>query len=893
MFATGLRPRAAQPGSAIEALDRFTGNGRVVLTASAADQPAMESARRGHGLMTFRLIEALRGAPEVRHGDQVDLYQAIGYVTRHVEADAAQMGHQQTPTMRGRLDGAPLWPALTPGPLYAERFPERVRRPATADLESLGAFGISPAIRASWAGSIATLNGLQLAAINEYGVLDGENLVVTAPTSSGKTMIGELAALQKTHTRQRAIFLLPMKALVNDKFDQFTRMYGPVGIHTIRATGEHSDQIPELLRGQFDVALLTYEEFTVLALGNPHLLDLAATVVVDEAQMLADSSRGSNLEFLLTLLNSRRGHTGYPQVITLSAVVGDIGGLDRWLGGRHLHWEHRPVPLLEGVIDDAGSYRFRDGASTEHVTPGFIQPLHVQGSRRLLIPLVRRLLGEGKKIVVFRESRRQSVACSVYLSQSLGLPSYAPVTALNLDEPSASSVTLRQVLQGGVAFHNSDLSRDERRIIEEAFRDPGSGLRVIVATPTLAMGVNTPAAAVAIVGLTHPGPVPTPYSVAEYKNMAGRAGRLGFTDRGESYLIPSSGLDPSRGWDQYVNGQLETLQSQLVADGDPRTIMLRVLASYPAAATGVVTEDDVISFLDASLAAFQAREGGRSQWDKDRLRASFHQLSAASLIVGEDGGFHLTELGRFTGESGVHVDSIIRLVHGLRGSAGQLNSVGLVAAAQLTNELNDVYLPVNTSAKNTEMPRWPRLLADQGVPKSLLQAMQATSQDLKQATARAKRAAAAVMWISAVPMEQIETHLNQHLYNRSGLAGTVRNIADRTRDLLPAVAAVARSLNPEQPVDQLAERTMLRLEFGLPADLVELAESVTTQLSRQQWLQLRVAGLSTPAQVQEAVPARLSEVLGSDRAAATLQIELRNLIAPDGIPPLDLAEPTE
>jgi helicase len=864
-----------------------------VLTASAEDQPAMESARHGHGLMTFRLIEALQGAAEVRQGDRVDLYQAIRYITRQVEADAAQMGHRQTPTLRGRLDGAPLWPVLTPCALYAERFPDHVRQPATADLDSLEAFGIPASIRTSWAGSVAALNGLQLAAINEYGVLDGENVVVTAPTSSGKTMIGELAALQKTQNRQRAIFLLPMRALVNDKYEQFTRLYQAAGIRVIRATGEHSDQVPELLRGQFDIGLLTYEKFTALALGSPHVLDLAATVVVDEAQMLADRSRGSNLEFMLTLLNQRRGSTGNPQIITLSAVVGDIRGLDRWLGGRHLRWEQRPVPLVEGVIDDAGGYRFRDEQGAEHVTPAFIRPLYASGSRRLLIPLVRRLLSEDKKVLVFRESRPESVACAVYLSRELGLAPFSHTADLDLSENSVSSRTLREVLRGGVAFHNSDLSRDERRVIEEGFRDPGSALRVIVATPTLAMGVNTPAAAVAIVGLTHPGTVPTAYSVAEYKNMVGRAGRLGFTDRGESYLIPSVGLDAARAWHQYVNGQLESLDSQLVPDGDPRTLMLRVLASHPADATGAITEDDVIGFLDASLAAFQARQGGRPQWDRDQLRASFHQLAAAGLITAEGEGFRLTELGRFTGEAGVHVDSIIRLVRGLRAAAGQLNSVGLVAAAQLTNELNEIYLPVNARAKNTEVPRWPRLLASQGVPADLLHEMQATSVDGKQATARAKRAAAAAMWIAGLPMEQIEAQLNQHLRNRRGLAGTVRSIADRTRDLMPAVAAVVRALHPGQPVDELPERTMLRLELGLPAELVDLASAVTFPLTRPQWLKLHAAGLLTVTAVQDAQPARLAQLLGAETTAAALQDQLRGLPGHTADPFLELPPPAE
>lgn len=191
-----------------------------------------------------------------------------------------------------------------------------------------------------------------------------------------------------------------MRARVNDKYEQFTRLYQTAEIRVIRATGEHSDQVPELLRGQFGIGLLTYEKLTALALGSPHVLDLAATVVMDEAQMLADRSRGSNLEFMLTLLNQRRGSTSNPQIIALSAVVGDIRDLDRWLGGRHLSWKQRPVPLVEGVIDDIGAYHFRDDHRVEHVTPAFIRPLCASGHRRLLIPLVRRLLSEDKKPVI-------------------------------------------------------------------------------------------------------------------------------------------------------------------------------------------------------------------------------------------------------------------------------------------------------------------------------------------------------------------------------------------------------------------------------------------------------------------------------------------------------------
>lgn len=113
---------------------------------------------------------------------------------------------------------------------------------------------------------------------------------------------------------------------------------------------------------------------------------------------------------------------------------------------------------------------------------------------------------------------------------------------------------LRQALAGGVGFHNADLSPDERIALETRFRDPSSDLKVIVATTTLAMGINTPAEAVVIAGLTHPGPRPSPYSVAEYKNMAGRAGRVGFADEGQSYIVATGDPSPTQAWLRYAGG---------------------------------------------------------------------------------------------------------------------------------------------------------------------------------------------------------------------------------------------------------------------------------------------------------------------------------------------------
>jgi helicase len=867
VLSNGIRTRASLVDPMTKAFSRFIGTHRVALTASAANEEALESGHHGHGLLTYRLLEALRGTPETTEGSVLNLLKVIDYVTRRVQGDAAQMGRTQTPTLRGQLDGAPVWPIFTPGPLSIALNPGIGRSPATPDPNSLAAFGISPHLLAPIASSIQTLNALQLAAINEHHVLDNESLVVTAPTSSGKTMIGELAALRRITDRQRAIFLLPMRALVNDKYDAFRRTHKDITV--IRATGEHNDNIAEFLRGQFDIALLTYEKYAALALGNAHVLDLAATVIIDEAQTLTDRARGSNLEFIVTLLNNRRGRAGSPQLITLSAVVGDLRGLPEWLSARHLHTDVRPVPLVEGVLDHNGTLRTIDADGLESITQRFLQPLYASGSRATVIPLVQRLVAENKKVIVFRQTKGEAVACAVYLSQALGLPPCATtLSQIQGSDSSTSTRTLHTTLQRGVAFHTSDLNRDERVAVEHEFRDPTSSLQVVVATPTLAMGVNTPASAVVIVGLTHPGAVPTPYSVAEYKNMVGRAGRLGLAAHGESYLIPEGSLEPYRAWAYYVTGRLENLDSQLIADGDPRSLMLRVLATYPADHAGTITDDDILGFLDSSFAAFQARAGGNPQWTPERLQQGLAQLVAASLVHQDNTGYRLTPLGRFAGESGVHVESILRLVHALRGTPS-LNSAGLLAATQLTVELDEVYIPINAKAKNTEVPRWPRVLQQQQVPYPLIAYLQHAS--TSQAVSRCKRAASAAMWIAGLPTEKIELELTQHLRQSGGVAGAIRSIAERTRDLLPAVAAVMTYLHPEVDLGNLVERTQLRLELGVPAEIVEVIQQTGTSLSRSQWVSLAQASRTTLESIVATTSKELQSILGDADNAERLQ----------------------
>lgn len=851
---TDAQPKDLLSTSSI--LDSLSGDGRLIFTASKADEPAWENNRLGHGLLTYYLLEGLQGVQEVIQEGKISIYRLLDHVTRRVLDKSGKMGKAQHPTMRGKIDGELKWPVFQPGPLYQKAFPNQKNIFITKDIHSLSGYGFPSALLAAWAQSIPSLNNLQVDAINEYGLLKGEHLLVSAPTSSGKTMVGELAALKGILERKRAVFLLPLKALVNDKHQQFTRIYGEYGIRVIRATGEITDDIPALMRGQYDLCLFTYEKFSALVLGSPFLLDQIGTIVIDEVQMIADETRGVNLEFLLTLLRVRRQQGIEPQLIALSAVMGSSNGLERWLGGRILRREERPVPLNEGILKADGSFRYIDSTGNVNEERSYIQRIwNKNSSQDWVIPLVQRLVSEGKQVIVFRETRPETRGCALYLARELGLsPAQEAIDALPLGDPSGASHALREALSGGVAFHNSNLDREERLIIEEHFRAQNSTLRVLVATTTLAMGVNTPAEAVVIVGLEHPGP--RPYSIAEYKNLAGRAGRLGYSTKGLSFLLALGANEENFFWTRYVLGKPEEIQSKFfVNTNDLRSIIIRALSAYRKAGGKGLSADEISEFLLGSFGAFQKNiESEKWNIDQASVIKSLVDLEKHQLVENDETNcYRLTRLGRLAGENGVEVESVVRVVSAMKGmNVTEINDQTLIAIVQLTCEMDNLYFPLNKKSKYKEPQTWSEELRRQGVALSVLNSLSRFTDEEHQTTLRAKKAVACLLWMSPLSLVEIERILTQFGGSLDGAAGDIRSVQTRSCDLLQIVIRIADILHPDLDLSKRAPRLLARLETGAGSEVADLAAVLGSNLARSDYQHLLNAGLCTIKAVENA-----------------------------------------
>jgi replicative superfamily II helicase len=718
---------------------------------------------------------------------------------------------------------------------------------------------------------VPKLNQLQQDAINNGGLFDRQNLLVMAPTSSGKTMVGELAALRATQHGGRSVFLLPTKALVNEQFERFQHTYGPAGVRIVRATGDHHDDVPSILRGQFDLAIFTYEKFSGLALAQTHLLRMVSVIVVDEVQTIVDKSRGRELELLLTLIKSRRDEGLEPQLVALSAVLGNINGLDSWLDAKVLQSHTRPVPLDEGVLDLTGQYRYRDPADAEHVEQLIPRPYGDPRAKTLLIPLAQRLVSQGQQIIVIRGTRGDARGAAHYLAQSLGLPPANEVlAALPQGDLTQSAVELAQCLRGGVAFHISDLGPEERRIIEEEFRRPNASIRVIVATTTLAQGVNTPAETVVLPELSRQvgGGRVEWYSVADYKNIIGRAGRLGLTERGRAIVLSTSLASTSRVWNDYVKGSPEDIESTLL---DPRvdlhTVVLRVTTiAAERSDDGSAALEDLVAILANSFAAHQARlQRSSDAFERGRVSEAISELQRVGFLeVLEGDRTRLSMLGGIVAQSALSVQSAIRLTTVLRGlQPAQLNRETLITAAQLTEEVDATRLVVNKRGVKKELQTFISGLRSRQAATAAVDALGQYGATREVCAARAKKAVACLLWVGGVPLRDTEQHVMQHYFDRNA-SGPIGQVVSRTHDVIGPVLEIAGALHPTADLLELVEFLPVQLELGLPASVAPLALA-GANLRREDYLRLHHSGLTTPDAIARADDDALPNAIGNNR----------------------------
>ncbi|WOQ69167.1 DEAD/DEAH box helicase [Microbacterium limosum] len=461
------------------------------------------------------------------------------------------------------------------------------------------------------------LNPLQSRAVPLVLSTDGHVMIVS-PTSSGKSLIGEIAALRSIVDEGRpAVWLLPARALAAE-VAEIARRWSALGITTIELTGETNMSSEAVSRAQLWVA--TTEKFEALyrRASLREAIGRIGCLVVDEVHLVGDPGRGATLESLIARLRAADGGT---RIVALSATVTNAGELAEWLGADLLTSAWRPTALTTRLVpyDPPAKGRRED---------------HEVAKDDVVVPLLRRIMGGGPGAASPAAGDEPSASSAVVFcgSKAAVLRTAALVAGVPFRgiDP---SVVVEACFRRGVGVHFRD-APGARRALDD-FRS--RRLRVLVATSGLSTGVNTPAKFVVIrdleLGMT-------PLEVSQAQQMFGRAGRAGYEDEGFGFLLVPRGDEAA--WAAKLSDGY-TARSRL-ATGVGDAVLAEMLIG------SVIDRASVRAWFEQTLAFAQNRSGVD-------LDAVVDALIARGFASEVDGRLAPTEIGVLTSRLMIDVAS--------------------------------------------------------------------------------------------------------------------------------------------------------------------------------------------------------------------------------------------
>ena len=459
-------------------------------------------------------------------------------------------------------------------------------------------------------------------------ILRGDNTLVAIPTASGKSLLaymGMVKRLSEGHAGSKAIYIVPLKALAMEKYEDLSAVAEAMGYSVGLGIGDATAEAKNI--DDCNILVCTSEKLDSLLRHRAELVSDVCCVVADEFHLMNDGTRGPTLEINLTRLRHIKPDA---QIIALSATVGNSPDLAEWLNANLIQSDWRPVALEYATFHDF------------HVEPRKIQSPGDESEHDQLSPprdleglkshpvwsVVDDGLTQEAQVLMFVGTRRsaQSEAKNLAKRVRKRLEKEDPerlvalkALAERLTGRSQSNLAeqLAACLASGVGFHHAGLTNGQRKDVEQAFKD---GLLVaLTATPTLAAGVNLPARRVLVRDLKRwDDGMSRPLPVMEVRQMLGRAGRPKYDTKGEAWVY-CKGTD---GWevadavsDRYFFGPIEDISSKLASEPALRMHVLASIATGGLVHKGSIEHFFSSTFLGASMPLSQLRERLNSMLD--------------------------------------------------------------------------------------------------------------------------------------------------------------------------------------------------------------------------------------------------------------------------------------
>ncbi|CAI5445199.1 unnamed protein product [Caenorhabditis angaria] len=364
------------------------------------------------------------------------------------------------------------------------------------------------------------------------------NLVFSAPTSAGKSLVAELIAWRVAKSGKKVLFVLPYISVAREKLHILQKSWRRDDISVAGFIGPHASNPNEWIG-----AVCTIEKAAGLvnrALSE-EWFDEIGMIVVDELHMIFDGSRGTHIDHMLTKIlfwNSQNPETPV-RIIGMSATIPQINNIGKWLNAKIHVAKFRPVELVENVIIgqkmrkiNTSLGKFEDVILRDFC--GSKEDAIVELSRESYHKSIQTLIMCSSKIEVENVAKQiagkfselKKISSEVIKNRMEGLL----FVRQGLERNGCKDRILIGVLGLTIGFHHAGLTLEERECIEQGFRD--GHILILVATSTLASGVNLPAERVIIKSQTRG---PSPLNSMTYKQMIGRAGRMGHAKKGRIF----------------------------------------------------------------------------------------------------------------------------------------------------------------------------------------------------------------------------------------------------------------------------------------------------------------------------------------------------------------------
>ena len=452
--------------------------------------------------------------------------------------------------------------------------------------------------------------------------LDGRNLMLAIPTASGKSLVAHITMahrLSNDLNGMRGVYIVPLKALASEKFRELSEICKSVDLKVGLAIGDRSSE--NNFAEDSDVLVCTSEKLDSMLRSNPSLMDDIGIVVADEFHLLQEPNRGPTLEILLSRIRHR---VESAQILALSATVGNADDLAEWLDADLVKSEWRPIALYSGTLTGL-DIRYHSVESpggdfslpeSKRLDGGVNKNLHsvlddtTEIKKQMLVFVASRSSAQKEARELSKHVKSKLDSGGHNFSDSI-IESWGEMAnSLSAREGvSATAKALANAVRGGVGFHHAGLTSSQRRVIEEGFRS--GNLLCIVATPTLAQGVNLPASRVVVRDTRRWSTVAArsmPLPVMEVRQMMGRAGRPGFDEFGESFLVSKSKQDEDSLIDLYLKGEPEDVTSKLANPGaqnaeEDGALLAHILSIVATA--GIDDRDAISRFLSKTFLSSQ------------------------------------------------------------------------------------------------------------------------------------------------------------------------------------------------------------------------------------------------------------------------------------------------